>query len=50
MEMNYRMAKASLRLKEIPIVFTERRAGYSKISGSIAAETLKMVFKLRFGG
>ena len=50
MEMNYRMAKASLKLKEIPIVFTERRAGYSKISGSIAAETLKMVFKLRFGG
>ena len=50
MEMNYRMAKASLKLKEIPIAFTERRAGYSKISGSIAAETLKMVFKLRFGG
>jgi dolichol-phosphate mannosyltransferase len=50
MEMNYRMAKAALRLKEIPIVFTERRAGYSKISGSIATETLKMVFKLRFGG
>ena len=35
--------------KEIPITFTERRAGVSKISGSIATETLKMVFKLRFG-
>lgn len=49
MEMNWRMAKMGLRLKEIPITFTERRAGTSKISGSIAAETLKMVFKLRFG-
>ena len=48
MEMNWRMAQMGLRLKEIPITFTERRAGTSKISGSIAAETLKMVFKLRF--
>lgn len=49
MEMNWRMAQMGLRLKEIPITFTERRAGTSKISGSIATETLKMVFKLRFG-
>ena len=49
MEMNYRMAQMGLKLKEIPIVFSERRAGTSKISGSIATETLKMVFKLRFG-
>lgn len=49
MEMNWRMAQMGLRLKEIPITFTERRAGTSKISGSIAAETIKMVFKLRFG-
>ena len=49
MEMNWRMAQMGLRLKEIPITFTERRAGTSKISGSIAAETLKMVFKLRCG-
>lgn len=49
MEMNWRMAQMGLRLKEIPITFTERRAGTSKISGSIAAETFKMVFKLRFG-
>lgn len=49
MEMNWRMAQMGLLLKEIPITFTERRAGTSKISGSIAAETLKMVFKLRFG-
>lgn len=49
MEMNYRMACSGLKLKEMPITFSERRAGVSKISGSIAAETLKMVFKLRFG-
>jgi len=49
MEMNYRMAQLGLKLKEIPITFTERRAGTSKITGSIATETLKMVFKLRFG-
>ena len=49
MEMNFRMARMGLRLGEIPITFTERRAGVSKITGSIATETLKMVFRLRFG-
>lgn len=49
MEMNYRMAQMGLKLKEIPIIFSERRAGTSKISGSIATETLEMVFRLRFG-
>jgi dolichol-phosphate mannosyltransferase len=47
--MNFRLSRAGFRLKEIPITFTERRAGYSKLSGSIATETLKMVFRLRFG-
>lgn len=50
MEMNYRMWKMGLKLAEIPITFAERRAGVSKISGSIAVETLKLVFKIRFGG
>ena len=49
MEMNFRMSRMGLRLVEIPITFAERRAGKSKISGSIAAETLKLVFKMRFG-
>ena len=49
MEMNYRMWKMGLRLAEIPITFAERRAGTSKITGSIAVETLKLVFKIRFG-
>ena len=50
MEMNYRMWQAGLHLAEIPITFSERRAGASKITGSIAVESLKMVFKLKFGG
>ena len=47
LEMNYRMWKRGYSIKEIPITFSERRAGVSKISGSIAAESLRMVFKLR---
>ena len=49
LEMNHRAWKSGLAIKELPIIFTERQAGYSKITGSIAAESLKMVFKLRFG-
>ena len=49
MEMNWRMWKKGFRLAEIPITFSERRAGVSKITGSIAVETLKMVFALRRG-
>ena len=49
-QMNFRMSRAGLTLREIPITFTERRAGSSKISGSIATETLMMVYRLRFGG
>ena len=50
MEMNYRMWQSGMHLAEIPITFSERRAGASKITGSIAVESLKMVFKLKFGG
>jgi len=44
------MWQSGLHLVEIPITFSERRAGASKITGSIAVESLKMVFKLKFGG
>lgn len=46
LEMNHRMWMAGHKIVEIPITFSERRAGYSKISGSIAVESVKMVFKL----
>lgn len=46
LEMNHRMWMAGYKIVEIPITFSERRAGYSKISGSIAVESVKMVLKL----
>lgn len=46
LEMNHRMWMAGYKIVEIPITFTERRAGYSKISGSIAVESVKIVLKL----
>ena len=46
LEMNHRMWMSGMSIVELPITFTERMAGYSKISGAIAIESLKMVFKL----
>ena len=46
LEMNHRMWMSGYSIVEIPITFSERRAGYSKISGSIAVESVKMVLKL----
>jgi dolichol-phosphate mannosyltransferase len=34
-------------VKEIPIVFEDRRVGQSKMSGRIFVEALTMVWKLR---
>jgi dolichol-phosphate mannosyltransferase len=46
-EMNYRAWRLGFRLKEIPIIFTERRAGASKMNLKIAAEALLVVWWLR---
>ena len=43
LEMNYLMWKAGATIREVPIVFTERRAGKSKITPQIARETLAIV-------
>jgi dolichol-phosphate mannosyltransferase len=40
--------KAGLKLKEIPIIFVERRAGVSKMSKRIIWEAFWLVWKLRF--
>ncbi len=40
--------KARLRIKEIPIIFVERRAGESKMSRRIIWEAFWLVWKLRF--
>lgn len=46
-EMACRALAAGCRLVEVPICFTERRAGQSKMSGSIIAEALVLPWKLR---
>lgn len=48
LEMNHRAWKAGLTVREIPIIFTDREEGYSKITPGIATESLKIAFKLRF--
>ncbi|QDR79570.1 polyprenol monophosphomannose synthase [Sporomusa termitida] len=46
-EMTYRAYLLGFRIKEVPIVFEERRGGESKMSASIFREALLMVLKLR---
>ena len=47
LEMNHRAWKRGVSIREIPISFTDRIAGYSKISAGIAAESLKIVWRIR---
>ena len=46
-ETTYRIARAGLRIQEVPITFVERRAGASKMTGSIVAEAMWKVPLLR---
>ena len=46
-ELTYRTLKKGFRVKEIPIVFEDRRVGQSKMSRKIFLEALTMVWKLR---
>ena len=46
-ETTYRVRRAGLRVKEVPITFVERRAGASKMTGSIVAEAIWKVPLLR---
>ena len=48
-EMSYRAILAGLKVIEVPIVFVDRRAGQSKMSGGIFNEALSVVWKLRLG-
>lgn len=47
-EMTYRAIQRQLRVVEVPIVFTDRRVGQSKMSGAIFREALFAVWRLRF--
>lgn len=46
-ELTFRVLRKGLRVKEVPIVFVDRRAGQSKMSRKIFAEAIGMVWKLR---
>ena len=46
-EMSFRAWKKGFRIKEIPIIFVDRRAGESKMSKRIVREAIWMVWKLR---
>jgi len=46
----YRAWKAGKRIVEVPIVFTERREGQSKMSQKIVWEAMRLVWRLRLTG
>lgn len=48
-EMTYRAARAGFSVVEVPIAFSERESGQSKMSGSIVAEAALRVPRLRIG-
>ncbi len=48
-ENTWRAAQADLRVREVPITFTDRVAGSSKMSAAIAREALARVLFWRFG-
>lgn len=48
--MTFRAWKKSQRIVEVPIIFTERRSGQSKMSRAIVREALWSVWKLRLFG
>lgn len=47
LELNYKVWSQGLRVKEVPIIFYERRDGQSKMGGGIVLEALFAVLKLR---
>ncbi len=47
-EMNFRTWCNNFRIKEIPIIFTDRRSGHSKMSKKIVWEAIFTVWKLKF--
>lgn len=46
-EINYRIWLKKFKIKEIPIIFTDRRSGQSKMSKKIVHEAITMVWKLK---
>jgi dolichol-phosphate mannosyltransferase len=48
-EMTYRAIRQGFEVVEVPIVFRDRRVGYSKMDRSIVAEAIWQVPQMRFG-
>ena len=48
-EVTYKLWKKGYRIREIPILFMDRTAGASKMSGTIIKEALLVLIRLRFG-
>ena len=46
-ELKFRAAKKGYKISEVPILFVDRRAGYSKMSSGIVFEAMFRVLKLR---
>lgn len=46
MELTHKLWRQGCRIVEVPIVFTERREGHSKLSGHIVREAVFMVWRL----
>jgi dolichol-phosphate mannosyltransferase len=49
-EMTYRTLQRGFVVRELPIVFEDRRVGQSKMSRKIFLEALTLVWKLRLSG
>lgn len=47
-EMNYRMWKNGAKIKELPIIFIDRRSGVSKMNKKIIWEAIFLVWRLKF--
>jgi len=48
-EATYRASRAGLQVAEVPITFTDRREGQSKMSRKVILESVLMPWRLRFG-
>jgi dolichol-phosphate mannosyltransferase len=48
-EMHFRSAELGARIREVPIIFIDRRTGQSKMSKKIVREAVLMVWKLKIG-
>jgi dolichol-phosphate mannosyltransferase len=49
-ELTFRALRKGFRVKEVPIVFEDRRVGYSKMSRRIFLEAVRKVWAIRFSG